>query len=354
MSPRSLLNGLFIVAALALTALLILTALPLASTAAPRLEPEPPESLTALNSTEATERGAPLSAFSAPSAASVVQSPGTTTRISATLRSSPVMFIENVGQFDSRARFQVWGRDRTTSHRGLGYALWFDGSNDYVKLPDWNLDNLTLEARSNLNVQGTKKGILNRENDVQFGVVGSKLILELELELGAGNWVTLYSQRTLSENTWYHSAATYDGAAMKIFVNGELDNQRSASGSIYRNICTRYWVVGATYAGCIGIYDWLWPGTLDEIRVWDYARSQDEIQSAMNTALTGNEPGLVGYWRFDEGEGQTTTDSSGYGRDGRLGSTDGVDDNDPQWTASDRGIYSVSGRVIDADSDPDS
>ena len=44
--------------------------------AAPRLERQPLESLTALNGTEATESGAPLSVFSVPSAASVVQSPG--------------------------------------------------------------------------------------------------------------------------------------------------------------------------------------------------------------------------------------------------------------------------------------
>ena len=67
------------IAALALTALLILTTLPLAGTAAPRLEQQPLESLIALNSTEATERGAPLNAFSVPSVASMVQSPGTTT-----------------------------------------------------------------------------------------------------------------------------------------------------------------------------------------------------------------------------------------------------------------------------------
>ena len=102
------------IAALALTALLILTARPLAGTAAPtvaslstnpkrinesaeahsfirspfvdstpgattrisaapRLERQPFESLTALNSTEATERGAPLSVFSVLSVASVIQ-----------------------------------------------------------------------------------------------------------------------------------------------------------------------------------------------------------------------------------------------------------------------------------------
>ena len=65
------------------------------------------ESLITLNGTEATESGDPLSIVSVTSVASVVQSPGATTRISAALRSAPVMFIENVGQFDKRARLQV-------------------------------------------------------------------------------------------------------------------------------------------------------------------------------------------------------------------------------------------------------
>ena len=69
------------VAALALTTLLILTALPQASTAASRLEPGPPESVTALSSTEATEKGAPLSAFSASSVASMIRSPATATEV---------------------------------------------------------------------------------------------------------------------------------------------------------------------------------------------------------------------------------------------------------------------------------
>jgi pimeloyl-ACP methyl ester carboxylesterase len=99
-------NAILTNAALALTVILILTVLPRASTAAPRLKQQPLESLSALNTTETTERRAPLSAFSAPSAASVVQPSGTTTRISAALRSNPVMLIETVGQFNERACFQ--------------------------------------------------------------------------------------------------------------------------------------------------------------------------------------------------------------------------------------------------------
>ena len=116
MSTRSLQNRLFTIAALASTALLILTALPLASTSASR----PPESLTALNRTEATEGSALLSGFSAPSVAPVVQSLDPLTP--AALHSAPVMFIENVGQFDARARFQVRGSMGTPSPVWIGPA----------------------------------------------------------------------------------------------------------------------------------------------------------------------------------------------------------------------------------------
>jgi hypothetical protein len=40
-------------------------------------------------------------------------------------------------------------------------------------------------------------------------------------------------------------------------------------------------------------------GALDEVRIWNVARTQAQIQSSMNQHLTGSEPGLVGYWQFD-------------------------------------------------------
>ena len=40
-------------------------------------------------------------------------------------------------------------------------------------------------------------------------------------------------------------------------------------------------------------------GFLDEIRLWNSARTQDQIQTYMNTELTGGENGLVGYWNFN-------------------------------------------------------
>jgi hypothetical protein len=51
-------------------------------------------------------------------------------------------------------------------------------------------------------------------------------------------------------------------------------------------------------------------GGLDEIRMWNVARTQAQIQAAMAVELTGVEAGLVAYWRFNEASGATSADDS--------------------------------------------
>ena len=48
------------------------------------------------------------------------------------------------------------------------------------------------------------------------------------------------------------------------------------------------------------------------------ARTQAEIRADMNWRLAGTEPGLVAYWRFDEGTGTTAADTTGQGHNGSL------------------------------------
>src|SRR4029077_18000384 len=51
-------------------------------------------------------------------------------------------------------------------------------------------------------------------------------------------------------------------------------------------------------------------GLIDEVRVWNIARSAAQIAATMRQRLAGNETGLVGYWRFDDVGGTTALDSS--------------------------------------------
>ncbi len=61
-----------------------------------------------------------------------------------------------------------------------------------------------------------------------------------------------------------------------------------------------------------------WNGKIGELRVWSTARTADEIKNNMNKELEGNEDGLMGYWKFDEGEGDILHDSSTYGNHGTI------------------------------------
>jgi hypothetical protein len=80
---------------------------------------------------------------------------------------------------------------------------------------------------------------------------------------------------------------------------------------------------------------------LDDFRVWNYARSEEEIQADMNREVSGTEEGLAGYWRFNEGEGTTAYDTSPYENHGTISS--------PVWT---REAAPVSAPVIASTPNP--
>ncbi len=114
-------------------------------------------------------------------------------------------------------------------------------------------------------------------------------------------------------DTWMHVAATYDGSVMRIYVNGvEEGTPLVVSGPISVN--DRPVVLGRN----IHQYYNGFSGRMDEVRVWNVARSGRQIKRYMNRRLAGNEEGLVGYWRFDEGTGGTTADATGHGNTGTI------------------------------------
>jgi len=44
-------------------------------------------------------------------------------------------------------------------------------------------------------------------------------------------------------------------------------------------------------------------GQLDEVRIWNVARTPAEIQTDMGSQATGTEANLVAYWKFDQSSG---------------------------------------------------
>lgn len=92
---------------------------------------------------------------------------------------------------------------------------------------------------------------------------------------------------------WTHVAGTYDGAFVRLFVNGA----EVANGALTGTILNR----GGTLR--IGKGDdsipngETWNGQIDEARLWPFARTAGEIASTMNLQIAGV-PGVVSTWDF--------------------------------------------------------
>ena len=116
---------------------------------------------------------------------------------------------------------------------------------------------------------------------------------------------------------------------MRLYVDGSLTaTQPSAAlGSLDTNLPL---ALGALYRGSLGSTIEFFPGYLDEVRIWNQARSSAEIAADQRRSLAGNEAGLVGYWRLDEGLGLTAADAVSPGHSARLG--DLVPAQAPAWT----------------------
>ena len=131
----------------------------------------------------------------------------------------------------------------------------------------------------------------------------------------------------LETDRWYYLAATYDGNTMNIYVDGVLEGSNNVGSIVFGNTSSLYFGYHA-FPG----WPWYLDGIIYEISIWGRARTQAEIQADMYQELTGNEPDLAGYWKLNEGSGQVVHDYSNNGNNGQLGSTLGVDPDDPTWT----------------------
>ena len=115
-----------------------------------------------------------------------------------------------------------------------------------------------------------------------------------------------------SDNTWIYVAVTHDGSTLRIYVDGfEEDSTTNFNSNLDSS---RPLLVGARDNGS----DERFNGLIDNLAVWNVARSASEILSDMvGTSLSG-EAGLSVWYTFAEGSGSTATDYSGSNNDGTI------------------------------------
>ena len=117
---------------------------------------------------------------------------------------------------------------------------------------------------------------------------------------------------SIQNGVWTHLAGTYDGSVIKLFKDGVLVSSLNQTGNVdYDNVSlTEFFIGKFKYMNAgIGGFEYF-DGYVSEVRVWNYARSQEEIAGFRSWTLNGDEPGLVSYWKMAEGTGIVLTDET--------------------------------------------
>lgn len=233
---------------------------------------------------------------------------------------------------------------------GSKYALDFDGTNEYVNISNGVVlgTNFTQEVWIYpTDVNANYHGILGYDD--MSGSGGSSNVKtrppciyqygkKIHFGFGDGSaWYSEYTNDVLKISEWNHIAVTFDGTIYKVYANGILVNSTNfASGK------TPYGY-GQNNIGRIDNY---FVGKIDEVRIWNVVRTESQIKDNIMCNLSGNESGLVGYYRMDYNDGSTLYDITSNGKNGSLTNmetSDWVTSNAfNTWIGCDCGTFSVA------------
>ena len=197
------------------------------------------------------------------------------------------------------------------------YSLSFDGDDDYAVI----LDASSHITNSNASLLGWFKinefdainpliGFRNYPSDdcSMYAVMGTNGTIETMVYENLQSFIEGHNS-----NQWYHIALVYNGDTFKTYLDGDFAASIDAPSSIFNCSDTDLLFGGMQ----IGNFENL-NGLIDDVSLWSIDLTEEQINTHMNTQLSGDEDGLEGYWDFNDGEGTTLTDLSGNENHGTI------------------------------------
>ena len=202
----------------------------------------------------------------------------------------------------------------------VNYALEFDGNGDNIQIngsdlnPPWTVEvwfknisnnyNSTLLWRCGSPCWALK--LLQYNNTKKIGIT----------KYGNTDWKWNY---ITSVGKWEHVVWVGKNNNVELFVNGVSKGTKNLSNA------KLYWKYIGKANGTLTIH-----GEIDELRIWNDARTATEIKSNMFKELEGNESNLKAYYKMSNGSGTTLTDNSTNSKNGTM--KNGMNSND--WVDS--------------------
>ena len=179
------------------------------------------------------------------------------------------------------------------------------------------LKSITVEALINVSDFGNVGGLKGENMSTLFGIEGSFLVRlgdsgfpknQVQLVNPNVNFPSGNADLGLPTNEWVHVAVVWDATTGDriIYTNGKaVASDKRASGTVN--------LTGNCYVGkAWNDSRWL-NGCISELRIWSVQRTPEEIASNIYELEDHQTPGLIAYWKFDEGAGRLIKDYSPNG-----------------------------------------
>lgn len=151
---------------------------------------------------------------------------------------------------------------------------------------------------------------------------------QLQVVSPGEKWPGPNEVKGLPVDEWVHVAIVWDRVNndRRYYQNGKLVYQLTSTIGDRRTLS----LVNNCFVGYSYSDDRWLPAQISELRIWNVARSEKEIAQNIYTVDPAS-PGLVAYWKFNEGMGRIVRDHTGRGSDLTFGPSDGNDSDTPTW-----------------------
>ncbi|MFQ6614930.1 MAG: LamG domain-containing protein, partial [Fidelibacterota bacterium] len=196
----------------------------------------------------------------------------------------------------------------------IGNSLNLDGVDDYV-----NFQYQRMDLTAGYTLEGWFKTASATDQTLLAAIDpsdGSDHVVVSVLSDGTIQYIQnntiLISTNTFNDEFWHHFAVTYDGTTMILYGDGDVEASQSGVDPVTAESEFEF---GRRSVSSAENYV---TGKIDEYRLWDSARNEAQIDGTMNQVLNGDENGLIGYWKFNEGFGSVITDNTVSGLNGNL------------------------------------
>lgn len=203
---------------------------------------------------------------------------------------------------------------------GFGYTLGFDGNPKRWYVLTDEVSHLTLKKQVTIEVwfkttdKENNQILVELDNQINANTWDSIIELAVENEgrvrasaRSSKGWTDIISASSgpfVSDGLWHHAVGMVSKQTVSLYIDGQFIHSEKGMSKEETDLKDNFFIRWGNDSNS----DRPFSGQIDEVRIWDIARSEEDLKATRYKILPNNEPGLVAYFNFDEGTGKQIYD----------------------------------------------